>query len=177
MFLFRVLCISAVLMGCSQAHPTDAITAGIYELTVERETEACSPARAVGAMGPVAVLVRDGVVDAPVPSLGDTLVTAPRVALDPTTLHSETNRVLSDCETAWVHEEWTILESSGARFELLHTQDWQGLATCADLDTPALDRPANDCMSERRLRYELSEVCAAPCRLFLTADDELTCSC
>ena len=35
------------LTGCASAHDSDAVLAGIYELTVERGTEACAPARAL----------------------------------------------------------------------------------------------------------------------------------
>ncbi len=177
MISFRMMCALLLLVGCGQTHPTDAITAGIYELTVQREIDACSPARAVGSMGAVAVLVRGGVVDAPVPELSDTLLTAPRVTLDPSTMHADTNRRVPGCDAAWVHEEWTVLESTNTSFELLHSQQWEGLETC-DLPGERLEgAPAANCMSERRLRYDLTEVCAEPCRLFLAAEGELICSC
>ena len=168
---------SVALVGCSQSHPSEEIAPGIYDLTVQSETEACSPPRAVGAMGRVAMLVHDGAIDAPVPEIDDTVLTAPRVVLAPTaSFHSETNRRLSGCGGAWVHEEWTVLESDGTTFDLLHTQQWQDLASCGGAET-VRDAPSADCRSERRLRYDLAEACAAPCRLVLAIGPAIACSC
>jgi len=177
MKLFQMMGALLLLVGCSQNHVTDSITAGIYELTVEREVDGCSPTRAVGSMGPVAVLVRDGSIDAPVPELADTFLTAPRVTLDSNYLHAETNRRVAGCESAWVHEEWTVIESANASFELLHTQRWQGLDACELSGDRLESAPASDCMSERRLRYDLNEVCAEPCRLRLASEGGVACSC
>jgi len=163
--------------GCSQSIPTDDVRPGIYELSVEAERDACSPTRAVGSMGAVAVLVRDGAIDAPVPELADTLLTAPRVVLAGEAFHTETNRRLPGCEGAWVHEEWTLLESTGDRFDVLHRQQWQGLGACAAPMEAMPGAPEADCMSERRLRYELDELCDAPCRLVLEATGDVVCGC
>lgn len=168
---------SVALFGCSQSHPNAEIAPGIYDLTVQSETEACSPPRAVGAMGRVAVLVQNGAVDAPVPEGDDSLLTAPRVVLEPSSsFHTETNRRPSGCDTAFVHEEWTVLASDGATFDLLHTQQWQGIASCAGAE-PLRNAPSADCMSERRLRYDLAQACVAPCRLVLGESLAVGCSC
>ncbi|MCB9594438.1 MAG: hypothetical protein H6719_17025 [Sandaracinaceae bacterium] len=168
----------ALMSGCSQNHPTDDVSAGIYELTVAADADACSPTRAVGSMGPVGVVVRGTAIDAPVPDVASpTLLTAPRVILNADSFHAETNRRIPGCADAFVHEEWTLLESTGAGFELLHTQLWTGMSGCDVAADVMPGAPAADCQSERRLRYDLMEVCAEPCRLFLDASGSVSCSC
>lgn len=174
---FGFVCACVLAVGCSQSIPSDDVRAGIYELSVEAEADACSPTRAVGSMGPVAVLVRDGAIDAPVPDLSDSLLTAPRVVLAGEAFHAETNRRVDGCDGAWVHEEWTLLESSGGTFDVVHRQQWQGLDGCASPMERMPGAPEADCTSERRLRYELTELCDAPCRLVLEATGDVVCSC
>lgn len=164
------------LAGCAAAHGSDEVAPGIYELTVESELDACSPVRASGAMGPVAVLVEGGAIDAPVPDVDAAPLTSPRVRLAPDGLfHAETNRRVPGCEAAWVHEEWTVLEPGAEGFAISHLQRWEGLAGCADIAMPSA--PATDCESERLLRYDLAERCAAPCTLRLTAGSAIECVC
>lgn len=178
MNLLRTMCVCALMVGCSQAHPSDEVEAGIYDLTVFADSEACSPSRAVGPMGPVAVLVEGSAIDAPVPDLASpSLLTAPRVTLTGESFHAETNRRVPGCDDTFVHEEWTLIESSRDGFELLHSQEWHGLAECEAAPATMPGAPSADCMSERRLRYELAEPCAAPCRLILGAAGALSCSC
>lgn len=176
--LRTTMCASLFLIGCGQNHPSDEVAAGIYELTVIAESDACSPSRAVGAMGPVAVVTRGSAIDAPVPDVGDaSLLTAPRVVLAADAFHAETNRRIPSCEGSFVHEEWTLLDATSEGFELLHTQEWHGLEGCEAAGTVMPGAPAADCMAERRLRYDLAEACAAPCRLVLDATAAVACSC
>ncbi len=177
-FLGVISTFALLLGGCSQTHPSDDIAGGIYDLDVARELDACSPLRAIGSMGPVAVIVEDGAIDVPVPELGDSVLTAPRIVLRSSSFfHSEMNRQIPGCEGAWVHEEWTVVETDGSSFDLLHTQRWEGLASCADASAHMPGAPSLDCVSERRLRYDLTEVCAAPCRLRLGEGSSLFCFC
>lgn len=167
----------AVAMGCAQAHVTDEVQPGLYELAIERELDACSPMRAAGVMGPVGVLVERGTIDAPVPDTDLSLLTAPRVRLAPSAgYHAETNRRVAGCEGAFVHEEWTVVESSAQSFTLTHLQRWEGLERCADVTTDLPGAPARDCASERRLRYDLAASCGAPCAIRLTPSG-LACTC
>ncbi len=166
------------LAGCASAHGSDEGAAGIYELTIESEVDACSPLRPVGAMGAVAVLVEGGAIDAPVPDAEALLLASPRVRLGPDGLfHAETNRRIPGCEGAWVHEEWTVVEPSASAFAISHLQRWEGLASCADPAALMPGAPAGDCSSERRLRYEIAERCAAPCSLRLTSTSTVACDC
>lgn len=173
----RMMCACALMVGCSQSHPSDAVAPGIYELTVVADADACSPSRLVGAMGPVAVLVRGTALDAPVPDLrAPAALTAPRVVLDADAFHAETNRRIPDCAGAFVHEEWTLLEARGTGFEILHREEWRGLEGCGALAAMP-EAPAADCTSDRRLRYELAQACPSSCRMILAAGEVLTCSC
>jgi len=166
------------LAGCASAHGSEEVAAGIYELTIESELDACSPLRPVGAMGPVAVLVDGGAIDAPVPDAEALLLASPRVRLAPDGLfHAETNRRVPGCEGAWVHEEWTVVEPSASAFAISHLQRWEGLASCADPAALMPGAPGADCSSERRLRYDLAERCAAPCSLRLTSSSTIACAC
>lgn len=172
-----MLSVGAMMVGCAQTHSPDDVASGIYELTIESATEACSPGRAIGTMGEVAVLAEDGAIDAPVPDIEAPLLVAPRVRLTPGLYHSETNRRVTGCEGAWVHEEWTVIDASATGFDLMHTQEWQGLAGCAGARAVMPSAPDADCMSERILRYGLSTECRAPCSLQLTASGTVECSC
>ena len=172
-----LLAAGTMMVGCAQAHAPEDVASGIYELTIESATEACSPSRAIGTMGAVAVLAVDGSIDAPVPDIEAPLLVAPRVRLTPGLYHSETNRRVSGCEGAWVHEEWTVIDASAEGFDLMHTQEWQGLAGCGDARVATPSTPDGDCMSERILRYGLSTECRAPCTLQLTAAGGVECSC
>lgn len=164
------------LAGCASAHESDAVAPGIYELTIERELDACSPMRPAGTMGTVAVLVERGAIDAPVPDAEPDLLASPRVRLTPEGLyHAETNRRVPGCEGAWVHEEWTVLDPRASSFAIAHLQRWEGLTSCASAAMPSA--PSADCESERILRYDLAERCAAPCSLRLTAASILECAC
>ncbi|MEZ4339720.1 MAG: hypothetical protein R3B82_24130 [Sandaracinaceae bacterium] len=128
-------------------------------------------------MGSVAVLVDGSSIDAPVPDVSSaSLLGAPRVTLTGDAFHAETNRRVPGCENTFVHEEWTLLESGRDGFELLHAQEWHGLAECEAAATLMPSAPAADCMSERRLRYDLAEACPTPGRLFLGADGAVSCS-
>lgn len=173
----------AALTGCASAHASDEVAPGIYELTIERELDACSPMRPAGAMGDVAVLVDGGAIDAPVPDApiagaGALSFASPRVRLAPEGLfHAETNRRVPGCEGAWVHEEWTVLDPSAERFVISHLQRWEGLASCVDARIEMPGAPAGDCESERRLRYDLAQSCPAPCALRLTAASTIECAC
>lgn len=163
------------MLGCAETHATEDVVPGIYELMAEPEVDACSPIRAVGAMGPVAVLVEGGAIDAPVPEIDGPILTAPRVQLRPeTSFHAETNRRVTGCD-AFVHEEWTVIDAREGAFDVLHTQEWVGLESCGDASTVMPGAPEADCGSERVLRYTLDAPCAAPCRLILAG--ALTCSC
>jgi hypothetical protein len=167
-----------VLAGCASAHGSDEVEAGIYELTIESELDACSPLRPVGAMGAVAVLVDGGAIDAPVPDAEALLLASPRVRLAPDGLfHAETNRRVSGCDGAWVHEEWTVVEPSAEAFAISHLQRWEGLASCADPSVLMPGAPGADCSSERLLRYSLAERCLAPCSLRLTSTSTVACAC
>lgn len=164
--------------GCAQAHVADEVAPGIYDLTIERELDACSPARPVGVMGPVAVLVERGAIDAPVPDADPSPLLSPRVRLEPDAFfHAETNRRVPGCDGAWVHEEWTALEPNRSGFVITHFQRWHGLASCAGASDAMPGAPATDCESERHLRYELAEACVAPCRLRLTSASTVACAC
>lgn len=100
-----------LLAGCSSAHPTDEVRTGIYMLEIEADSDACSPRRSSGSLGEVVVLGRDGAVDAPVPAVGVSPLVAPRVQLMPAaSFHLETNRQIRDCDGAWVHDEWTLMD-------------------------------------------------------------------
>lgn len=167
--------LSMAMVGCSAAHPSDEVRTGIYELMVESDADGCSPRRAVGSMGPVGVVVRGGAVDAPVPEQGNEIWTAPRVQLAPgASYHSETNRRITGCDGAWVHEEWTMMESDGEHFEVLHMQSWQGLDSCVDAPASA---PETDCDAERRLQYDLQTTCEAPCSLHVGVSGAIVCAC
>ena len=112
-----VITLALSSFGCASAHPSDEVAPGIYELSASADTDACSPHRAVGVMGEVAVLVEAGAVDAPVPDMDAPLLLAPRVRLAPgQSYHSETNRRIPGCESAWVHEEWTMLQGGAEGF-------------------------------------------------------------
>ncbi len=164
-------------IGCSAAHPSDEVRTGIYQLEIESEIDGCSPARTAGDLGVVGVLVREGAVDAPVPAVGEGLLTAPRVQLRPgASYHAETNRRVSGCDGAWVHEEWTLMASSGEAFEVLHSQSWAGLESCLVRPDTA-DMPQVDCDSERRLTYRLQDICEAPCALHLDLTGSIVCAC
>ncbi|MEC7519633.1 MAG: hypothetical protein VYE22_07205 [Myxococcota bacterium] len=174
--LMVFLAIGAV--GCASAHPSDEVAPGIYELSASADSDACSPLRAIGAMGEVAVLVEGGAVDAPVPDTDAPLLVAPRVRLSPSqSYHAETNRRVPGCEAAWVHEEWTMLEGGADGFRVLHTQEWQGLADCAAARDAMPGAPDGDCRAERVLDYALQSACHAPCRLVLGEADSVACSC
>ena len=165
-----------LLCGCAQAHGTDDVAQGIYELTIERGLDACSPVRPAGAMGAVAVLVEEGAVDAPVPDADVAPLASPRVRLAPeSAFHAETNRRVTGCEGAWVHEEWTMLDSSAEGFTIQHLQSWEGLSSCASITMPGA--PTADCESERQLSYRLAERCVAPCSLRLTSTATVECAC
>ncbi len=173
-----VITLALSSFGCASAHPSAEVAPGIYELSASADTDACSPHRAVGVMGEVAVLVEAGAVDAPVPDMDAPLLVAPRVRLAPgQSYHSETNRRIPGCESAWVHEEWTMLQGGAEGFRVLHTQEWQGLAACAGARDVMPGAPEADCRSERVLDYALSSVCRAPCRLLLGDTDSVVCSC
>lgn len=164
--------------GCTQAHVPDEVAPGIYELTIEQALDACSPSRPVGAMGSVAVLVDEGALDAPVPDADLGPLASPRVRLTPDReFHAETNRRVTGCEGAWVHEEWTLLESGTAGFAIRHLQEWQGLSSCVDGAITMPGAPVADCQSERQLEYRLAETCAAPCSLRLTSASSIECAC
>ncbi len=173
-----LIALCALMAGCAQAHGTDDVAQGIYELTIEHGADACSPARPVGAMGAVAVLVEGDAIDAPVPDADATPLASPRVRLTAEAgFHAETNRRVTGCEGAWVHEEWTILESGAEGFALSHFQRWEGLSSCVEGAVTMPGAPAGDCESERRLGYALSEACAAPCALRLTDIASVECAC
>lgn len=173
----RVLAFSMAIMGCtlgcSAIHPSDTVTSGVYGLSVEAASEECSPGRAVGVMGDVAVLVHDGVIDLPVPEMEGPIASAPRVALAPeTSFHTQTNRGVPGCEGAWVREAWTVVGSAPLSLELVHTQEWEGLDGCTSPSAPAAD-----CLSARQLSYELLEACPETCRLEFTSAGGAICSC
>jgi len=171
------MALALATVGCTAAHPSDEVRTGIYELIAEPEADGCTPMRTAGPLGPVGVLVREGAVDAPVPSVGGALVTAPRVQLAPSaSYHAETNRRVPGCDSAFVREEWTLMESTGEGFELLHRQRWEGLEGCAAASAMP-EAPELDCTSERRLRYALSTLCDAPCALRLDLSGALVCAC
>lgn len=157
--------------ACSQSYGPDTVSTGIYDLTIRSESDACAPSRATGAMGPVAVLVEGELIDAPVPEVDGAPLTAPRVRLRPdASFHAETNTRIPGCESAWVHEEWTLTEGASHRFELLHTQRWNGLAACPSAQDVMPQAPASDCESERHLDFTLAQACNAPCSLGLRLD-------
>lgn len=163
--------------GCAEAHGTDSVQPGIYELRVEPEIDGCSPTRAIGSMGPVGVLVESGAIDAPVPDIDAPILAAPRVRLTPSTsFHRETNRRIEGCD-GWVHEEWTLTTSNADGFSLLHTQRWENLIACSSGRARMPSAPEVDCTAERILRYELSGACVAPCTLRLTAGEAVRCHC
>lgn len=166
------------LMGCAQAHGTDDVAPGIYELTIESGADACSPVRPIGAMGTVAVLVDDGAIDAPVPDADLGPLASPRVRLAPdSAFHAETNRRVTGCDGAWVHEEWTVLDSAAEGFAISHLQRWEGLSSCVEGAITMPGAPVADCESERQLEYRLAESCAAPCSLRLTSAASVDCVC
>lgn len=168
--------LTVLLVGCASSHATDEVASGIYELTIERELEDCAPARPTGAMGAVAVLAGDDVIDAPVPDAPTSALLAPRVRLlAERAFHAETNRPIAGCDGAWVHETWTVMSSADGSFELANAQRWEGVASC--LDHGAANVPAADCRSERSLRYALRESCVAPCELVLAEDAQVACAC
>jgi hypothetical protein len=170
--------VCALVSGCAAAHDSGDVAQGIYALTIESELDACAPARTVGAMGDVAVIVEDGTIDAPVPDTDGAALIGPRVSLAPSSdFHAETNRRIPGCEGAFVHEEWTVLDARGGAFTIAHSQDWQGLAGCADPEAAMPGAPAADCSSERELHYALAERCVAPCSLRLSAGPTITCAC
>ncbi|HEY8426946.1 MAG TPA: hypothetical protein VIL20_01170 [Sandaracinaceae bacterium] len=178
MGIIRSLVCASLLVGCAQAHGTDDVAPGIYELTIERGLDACSPARPAGVMGTVAVIVDEGTLDAPVPDADASLLASPRVRLAPErAFHAETNRRVTGCEGAWVHEEWTLLEGGAEGFVLSHRQLWEGLSSCAEGSITMRGAPVADCESERRLAYRLAERCAAPCALRLVAPEAVGCVC
>ncbi|MGE0791891.1 MAG: hypothetical protein AB7S26_39825 [Sandaracinaceae bacterium] len=174
--VFTITLAALLGFGCAVAHPSDEVRTGIYELTVETMTDDCSPQRAAGDLGMVAVLVRDGAIDAPVPETDLSLFTAPRVELTPgRSYHFETNRRLTGCDGAWVHEEWTMMDSDGTVFEVDHSQDWEGVSSCVPAEGSSV--PSVDCAVDRHLRYALDTACDAPCSLSIDASGALICGC
>lgn len=169
--------VCALVSGCAAAHGTDEVAQGIYALTIESELDACSPTRPVGAMGDVAVLVDHGAIDAPVPDTNVVELISPRVRLARDDFHAETNRRIPGCDAAFVHEEWTVLDPRDGTFTIAHSQDWQGLAGCADPSAAMPGAPSADCTSERELHFALVESCLAPCALRLGAGLAVTCAC
>lgn len=171
------IALALVTVGCSSAHPTDEVRTGIYMLEIEADNDACTPQRSHGSLGEVVVLGRDGSVDAPVPAIGDSPLVAPRVQLMPAeSFHRATNRQIQGCDGAWVHDEWTLMDQDGDGFELLHTQRWEGLASCVpSAEMP--EAPEVDCESTRRLQYQLRTACEAPCTVSLDTTGQILCSC
>ncbi|MCZ7681068.1 MAG: hypothetical protein M5U28_20680 [Sandaracinaceae bacterium] len=164
--------------GCTQAHEPGEVATGIYELTIARGLDACSPSRPVGAMGSVAVLVDEGGLDAPVPDADLGPLASPRVRLSQDReFHAETNRRVTGCDGAWVHEEWTLLDSGTRGFAITHLQEWRGLSSCVEGAVTMPGAPVGDCESERELEYRLAESCEAPCSLRLTSAASIECAC
>ena len=162
--------------GCADAHEPEGVAPGLYELTVQTDLDACTPMRPTGSMGPVAVLVEGTTLDVPVPDAEATVLTAQRVRLSPdSSFHAETNRHITGCDGAWVHEEWTVMDTHDEGFDLLVHQDWQGLESCTSAVREPV--PAADCSSERTMGYRLRAACYEPCSLQLTGAGEIACSC
>ena len=156
------------LCGCSATHAATEVSSGIYELTVSTERDACSPARSTGAMGQVAVVSSDDVLN-----IG--LADGARVSLDQASgFHGAYDVSIATCADASLHREWTVLDASSGGFSIAYREEWIGIGGCAGLAMP--EAPDRDCRADLVLDYARMEACEAPCELRLAATGP-TCSC
>ncbi len=156
------------LSACSSSHGATDVGSGIYELTVTTERDACSPARNTGAMGQVAVVSSDDVLN-----IG--LADGARVSLAQASgFHGAYDVPIATCEGASLHREWTVVGSTPGGFSLAYQEEWIGIAGCPGIAMP--EAPDHDCRADLALDYAVMETCEAPCELRLAASGP-TCSC
>lgn len=151
--------VSSFVFGCSAVHTPTEVGSGIYDLSVSSERDACSPNRATGLMGPVAVVVAEDVVNVGLPD-------GARVSLDTSAgFHSEVATTLASCPAATLRRSWTVVGSGvHGDFDLAYHEEWQGLAGCAASAMPA-EAPVADCAADLVFTYSQAQACAAPCEL------------
>lgn len=166
----------SIFTGCAAAHGTPEVASGIYELTVHGEVDACSPTRPAGAMGTVGIVATSDVLNVAVPDVTTDDVLTRVSIVRRGALHTEIASAVRGCPGAMVRRSWTVTEGDESRFELLFAQEWTGLEGCADLRESMPAAPVSDCMAEQVLEYRLSESCAAPCEVVVTATG-VACSC
>lgn len=170
------LSLALALSGCSSAHQAVDVGSGIYALTVSGDSDACSPVRATGAMGNVGVVSQDDVLNLSVPDLD--LESSMRVSLSRSTgFHDERSEALPTCTDATLDRSYTVVSSDGARFTVVYTETWRGLASCGTAMRSVMPAaPLADCRADLVLDYRLDTECRSPCELQITADGA-TCSC
>ncbi len=154
--------------GCSSTHSATTVSSGIYDLTVARELDACSPSRATGRTGAVGVVATDDVVN--VGAIDGT-----RISLSQANgFHGEFEAAIPACPTARLRREWTILGSSAEGFTMAYAETWSGLDGCGAVAMPSA--PSHDCRADLVLDYRRTTACEAPCEVSLDASGP-SCSC
>ena len=164
------------LAGCTSAHEPVAVESGLYDLTISGERDACSPARATGAMGIVAVVSADDVLSVAVPDLtGEAM----RVSLSRSSgFHVELSEDVPTCTGATLLRAYTAVARAGGGFDVLYREDWSGLSTCGTaMHSIVPAAPSADCRADLVLGYRLDATCAAPCELRVGTDGTAACAC
>ena len=158
-FVSFSVALASALTGCMSSHATTDVASGIYELTVTSERDACTPFRATGSMGRVAVVSAVDVLN-----LG--LQDGARVSLDQSNgFHAVHEVPLASCAGASLRREWAVIasEASGS-FTVSYNEEWTGVARCG-----APEAPRADCRADLVLNYRNMEACEAPCTLSMSA--------
>lgn len=155
-------------VGCSTTHSATEVSSGIYDLTVAREADACSPSRRTGSAGVVGVVASADVVNV------GTLDGA-RVSLSQANgFHNVFEGALDGCPDARVRREWTILGSTPDGFTMAYAESWSGLGACPAIATDSA--PERDCRADLVLDYRQMAACEAPCEVRLGASGP-SCAC
>lgn len=161
-------------VGCAARHEPLDVGSGIYDLSVRREDDRCSPTRSTSSMGPVGIVSTRGLVNVAVPGLDGDLARVSLAASEG--FHADRVIEFAGCPGASLRRSWTILDGTSSGFELQLSEEWTGIAGCTSAReyTPVV--PQHDCRADRVFEYRLMETCAAPCELQVTADDAI-CAC
>ncbi len=169
-----VLMAAILGVGCAAAHEPLDVGSGIYELSVRREDDRCSPTRNTPSMGPVGIVSERGLVNIAVPGLEGPLARVSLAASDG--FHTDSVIEFADCAGGSLRRSWTILDGTPNGFELELSEEWTGIVGCAAAREYAPIVPEDDCRAERVFEYRLMEPCASPCEVRVTAGNTV-CAC
>lgn len=169
-----VLVAAMLGVGCAAAHEPLDVGSGIYDLSVRREDDRCTPTRSTPSMGPVGIVSARGLVNVAVPGLDGDLARVSLAASEG--FHADRVVEFAGCPGASLRRSWTILDGTSNGFELQLSEEWTGIAGCASARDYAVVVPESDCHADRVFEYRLMETCAAPCEVRVTAGDAI-CAC